>query len=42
LKVVLVASQLIISEPTHLVPSRPYEFIVVNAQTTTSEFHQVV
>jgi len=37
---VFVTVQLIISEQTHALPLQ-YEFIAVNGQTTTSEFHKV-
>jgi len=37
---VLYATDLIISKPTQALST--YEFIVVNGQTTTSEFHKVV
>jgi len=40
--ILFVVFQLIISEPTRALSSRPYEFIVVNGQATTSAFHKVV
>jgi len=40
LPIVFIAIELIISEPTHALGL--YEFIVVNGQTTTNAFHNVM